>query len=157
MGFPVATAGPGGRFSADVVGAKVGGNGLEIVHVEVGQLSGGKESIDSLRKKFSTNIQTNIEKYFRQEFGFTGAKVNYRKMYVATYWTKPTLNGAAQLGIDVQPLPDFIRNFMIPAIRGWKERSIHKPQTRSEVITVPEGNWLAQLIDYLKAKKLLTC
>ncbi|MCL6578788.1 MAG: hypothetical protein K6T73_05295, partial [Candidatus Bathyarchaeota archaeon] len=44
-GLPAGVTPAGGRYVADVVGAKVSGNALEIIHVEVGQLSGGKQSV----------------------------------------------------------------------------------------------------------------
>jgi hypothetical protein len=39
VGLPAATAPAGGRFTPDVVGAKISQNVLDIIHVEVGQLA----------------------------------------------------------------------------------------------------------------------
>lgn len=154
-GLPAGVTPAGGRYVADVVGAKVSGNALEIIHVEVGQLSGGKQSVASLGKKFSNNVCKAIENYFRQKLGFATGTVNYQKMYVASFWTKHTVNGAKQLGINVRTLPDFIRQEVTQAIRNWKQHPPHRPITGGANITLPESNWLLQLIDYLDGHELL--
>jgi hypothetical protein len=155
VGLPAGVTPMGGRYAADVVCAKVSRNVLEIIHVEVGQLSGGKQSITSLQNKFSRNVCTKIEGYFRQKLGFTTGIVNYQKMYVASFWTKPTLNAVSQLGINVKPLPDFIRQEVFEAIQNWKKHPPHQPKTQGNIITLPESHWLLQLIDYLQSHKLL--
>jgi len=155
MDLPAAVTTAGGRYVADVVGAKVSGNVLEIIHVEVGQLSGGRNSVASLGKKFSQGVCASIENYFRQKLGFVSSTANYKKMYVASFWTKPTINGAAQLGINVRPLPDFILQEVIQAIQNWKKHPPHRPKTQGGIITLPESHWLLQLIDYLQFRGLL--
>ena len=153
VGLPVSVARKGGRYEADVVGARVRGNSLEIAHVECGQLAGGQSSVNALMKKFSPSNCTRIEAYFRQRFGFTGANVNYHKMYIASFWSKPTMQGAGNLGINVRPLPDFIRNEVLQAINRWKRNP--PSQTPGRHITLPQTFWLLQLIDYLHNKGLL--
>ena len=155
VGLPAHVTATGGRYVADVVGAKVSGNVLEIIHVEVGQLSGGKQSIASLQNKFSQNVCAKIENYFRQKLGFVTGTVNYRKICVASFWTAPVFNAATRLGINVRPLPEFIHQEVIQTIQNWKRHPPHSPKTRGNIITLPESHWLLQLIDYLKTYELL--
>jgi len=154
-GLPAGVTAAGGRYTADVVGAKVSGNMLEIIHVEVGQLSGGRQSVASLNNKFSQNVCVAIENYFKQKLGFVAGKVNYQKMYVASFWTKPTVSGAKQLGINVRPLPDFIQQEVFQVIQNWKRQPPHRPKAKGSIITLPESHWLLQLIDYFKSYELL--
>ena len=154
-GLPVSVAGAGGRYEADIVGARIRGGMLEVFHVECGQLSGGTQSVNSLQKKFSPNNCARIENYFRQRLGFAGTNVKYHKMYVASFWTKPTMQGARNLGINVRPLTDFIRNEVIQTINGWKANPPQQPRTKGSHITLPESCWLLQLIDYIYNKGLL--
>lgn len=155
VGLPAATAQAGGRFAPDVVGAKISQNVLDIIHVEVGQLAYGSKSVASLAKKFSSNVCVAVENYFKQRLGFTSGTVNYRKMYVASFWTQPVMKQAKQLGIDVKPLPDFIRQEVLPAIENWKKQPPHKPKTQGQIIALPESCWLLQLIDYLQNYEML--
>ena len=155
VGLPAGVAYAGGRYVADVVGAKVSDDVLEIIHVEVGQLAGGQKSINSLQRKFSSNVCDAIKDYFKQKLGFVADTINYQKMYVASFWTKPILNGAAQLGINVRPLPNFICQEVIQTIQNWKKHPPHHPRTKGGIIKLPESHWLLQLIDYLQTKGLL--
>jgi len=155
VGLPAHVTAVGGRYVADVVGAKISGNVLEIVHVEVGQLSAGKGGITSLKNKFSQDVSDKIKRHFKNKLGFVAGSVNYQKMYVASFWTAPTLDAAAQLGIRVRPLPEFIQQEVAQTIQNWKRHPPHIPKSRGTIITLPESHWLLQLIDYLNTHKLL--
>jgi len=154
LGLPACVTPQGGRYTADVVGAKIIGKTLEIKHIEVGQLAFGQKSIDSLNKKFSNQVCTSIENYFKDRFNFTG-KANYHKIYVASFWTKNTLTGAANLGIRVYPLPKFIQNQVIPTIRNYRSNPPSlNPKVRG-ITALPNVNWLLKLLEYLDQRKLL--
>ncbi len=157
VGLPVSVAKAGGRYAADIVGARIKkkGNILDVFHIECGQLSGGQQSVNSLQKKFSPSNCANIENYFKQRLGFAGMNVNYHKIYVASFWSKPTMQGARNLGINVRPLPDFIRKEVMQTIQRWKANPPQQPRTIGRHITLPESCWLLQLIDYLRNKSLL--
>ena len=155
VGLPVSVARRGGRYEADIVGARIRNNVLEIIHIECGQLSGGKQSINSLQKKFSLRNCNQIKNYFRNRLEFTGTNVKYHKMYVASYWSRPAMQEAMRLGIKVRPLPDFIRKEVLSTIKKWKDKPYHKPRTKGGHITLPKTCWLLQLIDYLCNKGLL--
>jgi hypothetical protein len=157
IGLPAAVTTAGGRFVPDIVGAKITGNTLEIVHIEAGQLSRGQTSISSLQKKFSQNICSSVEAYFRQRLGFTAGNKHYRKMYIATFWTKPVVRAAKKLGIDVHPMPNFICTHILPTIKQWKQHPPQQSRTKGSFITLPEAHWLLQLVDYLWNYKLFDC
>ena len=157
IGLPVGAQNVGGRFEADVVGAKVEANTLKIVHAEVGTLAGGQKSVISLQKKFSNNICGTIENYFREIFAFTEKNVNYKKLYVASFWTKPVINNARKIGIDVRPLPDFLCKEVLQTIRDWKDNPPYETKSKGKVIMLPDAYWLLHLIDFLDRKKMLIC
>ena len=152
--LPVSTTKAGGRLEVDVVGAKLVGTTLEIIHVETGQLSGGTEGIKAIGKKFSSVVYYSLLNYFSQKLSSGGYRVNYKKVYIATYWTKPTIDQLRGLGIDVRTLPDFICNEVLPSIDKWKQNPPHHPKGRA---TLPESFWLLQLLDSLKDKGMLKC
>jgi len=155
--FPVGVAKLGGRLEVDVVGAKISNGVLEIIHVETGQLSAGQKGIDFVKKKFSKKVCNSVSNYFKQGFSFTSGNIDYRKMYVPTYWTKPTIKGFENSGIEIETLPDFISNNVLRTINRWKQNPLHQPQIRGKSVTLPESYWILQLVDYLNAKRMLKC
>jgi len=157
IGLPVGAPSMGGRFEADVVGAKIEANTLKIVHAEVGALAGGQRSVISLQKKFSNSICTTIENYFRKIFAFTQKNVDYKKLYVASFWTKTVINDAKKLGIDVRPLPEFLCKEVLQTIRDWKDNPPYKTKSKGKVIMLPDAYWLLHLIDFLDRNKMLIC
>ena len=154
IGFPAGVAFAGGRYEVDVVGGKITSDDLEIVHAEVGTLGQGKNSINSLEKKFSEKYCEAISLYFKQIFGYNG-KITYKKIYIASYWTKPVIEGASRFGVTVIPLTDFIKTEIIPTIDNWKKNPPHSPRTKGSYLTLSESNWLLELIDYLNSHKLI--
>jgi len=153
-GLPAGTPSSGGRYEADVVGVKILENKLEIIHVEVGTLSKGKDSIVSLQKKFSGQYCESISKFFKIKFNFNGS-TNYQKLYIATYCTKPVINAARSFNVTVIPLNEFIFSDILPTISEWKKNPPHSPSTRGSYITLPQSYWLLQFLDYMFAYKLL--
>jgi hypothetical protein len=153
IGLPVSITSAGGRFCADVVGARINGNQLEIMHVEVGQLAGGGSSIASLKKKFSTQNQQSIEQYFIKRFGFSHGNIVFEKMYVASFSTGPVIQGAQLLGVQVHPLEDFIKSHVLPTIAAWKK--IWQSKGKGSDVTLSGADWLLQMIDFLSVYGLL--
>ena len=153
--FPVATTSVGGRGEVEAVGARVNEGFLEIIHIETGQLSGGKSSVESIEKKFRQEIHESLIKYFRDIFASESDNVSYRKIYKASYWTQPTMDGIRSFGIEVIPLPDFLRDFVIPTIKQWKENPPHAPKARGPMIALPESHWLLKLLEYMHTQNLL--
>jgi len=160
IGLPVSVAQAGGRYRADVVGARVNDNTLEINHVECGTLGGGQQSINSLASKFSPQNCQNIEQHFRAKMGFRGQNVTYEKTYIANYWSNPTIAGAGNRGITVITLPVFICSKVLPTIENWKRTWIRQRNLRTKnwkTITLPESCWLLKLIEDLYRTGLLKC
>ena len=159
VGLPVSISNVGGRFCADIVGARINGNSLEIVHLEVGGLSGKVQAdIERLQKKFSAENQASIEQYFGRLFGFTGSgNVKFKRMYVASYCTPSIDSAAKEIGIDFHKLEDFIGKHILPTIREWKEKQkqLHHSKSKASYITLPEAHWLLKLIDFLSYHQLL--
>ena len=156
IGVPTGTSSKGGRGEADVIGAKIINNTLEIVHVEVGQLLTGEEyTRETLEKKFSQKTCDLIKEYFKQRFGFTGNCVKYKKMYIMTYGSQKASEISSELGIEVKKLPEFIKQDVIQTIQNWKQQPPHKPKSQGKMITLPQSHWVLQLIDYLYNEKII--
>lgn len=153
--FPVATTIAGGRGEVDVVGARVDEGSLDIIHIETGQLSRGKASIKSIEKKFRQEIRETLTGYFRGIFANEGEKVNYRKIYIPSYWTKPTMDGIRSIDIKVIPLPDFILDYVLPTIERWKSNPPHSPKARGPGIALPESHWLLKLLEHMNYHNLV--
>jgi len=153
--LPVVAAQAGGRFEADIVGARIRDGTLEIRHIETGQLAGGENSTQSVKKKFSTVITTTITELFQTMFSFAGKSIAYQKLYVATFSTGPVMRDISVLGIEVQTVPEFVLDKVLPDIAAWKGDPPHRPQTRGSQITLPESYWLLQMLDHLDKRGLI--
>jgi hypothetical protein len=146
----------GGRFCADVVGAKVLDGILEIIHVEVESLAGKVDNdVESLEKrKFTKANKVSIRRHFKKMFGFSG-KVTLEKMYVATWCTPGFIDSAKTIGVSVYALEEFIRDFILPAIVEWRKHPPHLLKRTDSYITLPESLWLLKLLDFMSEKELL--
>lgn len=154
--LPVVAAEVGGRFEADIVGARISNGTLEIRHIETGQLAGGVNSTRSVKNKFSPVITASITEHFKAMFSFASDNVDYQKLYIATFSTGPVIRGISALGtIDVQTVPQFVLQEVLRDIAAWKKDPPHHPQTRGRHITLPESYWLLQMLDHLDNKNLI--
>jgi len=153
--LPVCVSRAGGRFEADVIGARIKAGILEIRHIETGQLAGGRNSTASIAKKFGEPVVHAVTDYFRRTLSFEGSKTTYEKIYVATFWSAPVIRDVKQIGVRVIPLPDFICNTVLPTVLRWKSNPPHQPRTIGHRITLPESLWLLQMLDHLKGKGML--
>jgi len=145
----------GGVAEADVVGAQIIHNQLEIIHVETGSLSEGFErNIEWVKRKFEEKRQKEIVNTFEYrlewEYGF-----GYRSIFVATYASKPH-EMKRQLDvnkIEFLMLKDFIKQEVLLAIDTWKREQIQAGRRKTQTIkllTLPDCYWLLNLLDYLK-------
>ena len=153
--FPVVVTSAGGRGEVDVVGALIDEGCLDIIHIETGQLSQGKASIESIEKKFRHEIRESLTGYFRDIFANESGNINYRKICIASYWTKPTIAGIQNLDIEVIPLPNFILEYVLPTIEQWKVNPPHSPKARGAGITLPESHWSLKLLEHMLYENLL--
>jgi len=155
--LPVGVTTRGGRLEADIVGARISNNTLEVIHIETGVLAEGQKGTGAIMNKFSSSVRQSVTNYFGQRLSFTSNKVNYQKFYFPTYWTKPTVTALTRSGVEVDTLPDFICNRVLPTIQRWKQNPPHQPRTRGKRVALPESYWLLQLIDYLNTNGMLKC
>jgi hypothetical protein len=147
--MPVAVTRAGGRLEVDVVGAKVSNKALHIIHVEVGGIAGGPESVRSLvKKKFSPKVKVAIVSHFRRRFGFKG-RVVYQKRYVATYSARPTREEFRRLGVGLVELQEFLTREVLQTIRRWKKKPMWRPKISGKSVQLPESHWLLRLLEYL--------
>ena len=153
--LPVAVAKVGGRFEADIVGARIRNGTLEIRHIETGQLACGENSTQSVKNKFSTVITASITTLFKAMFSFAGDNVDYQKLYIATFSTGPVIRDISALGIEVQTVPQFVLEKVLRDIAAWKDEPPQQPRTRGRHITLPESYWLLQMLDHLDKKGLV--
>lgn len=149
--LPVAVAIAGGRFEADVVGAKIHKNAMDLRHIESGNLTGGNKSVVSVLKKFSDVVKTHLEAYFKNKFSFSGPIINYEKIYIAAYSTKSVEAKLSSHGIKVIRVKDFIFSHVFPTVQNWKNNPPHQPKIRGSYITLPDSLWLLKLLDFLNS------
>jgi len=139
---------PGGRDEADVVGVKVEKGLLYIHHIEVGNVSQGvKEFEETLKKKFSHEHQTKIERRYtdRLDLG-RAAKPKYSHLYIATSVSNKILKELGEK-FNIERLDEFLFEKIIPDIEKWKEKPYSGALTTG-AFTPPENLWLICLIDY---------
>jgi hypothetical protein len=150
-GLPIRAGKKGGRSEADIVGARVKDGKLEIFHIEIGTLAGNpKANAEMIREKFSVQRIDAIKEYCRNKLEFPSNKdVKYTKLYVAVWWSDKTLSYLKQQRLPVRSLWEFVNNEIKSTIQQWKQNPPHKPQTRGKILTLPEGMWLLDLVDYL--------
>jgi len=153
--LPVSVSRAGGRFEADVVGARIKGRILEIRHIETGLLSGGRNSTSAIAKKFGDPVVHSVTDFFRQTLSFEGPEPTYKKLYVAVYWATPVIRDVSQFGVSVIPLPDFIVRTVLPTVRTWKLNPPHRPRVSGQRVTLPESMWLLQMLDHLETQGML--
>jgi len=153
--LPVGVKRQGGRLEADVIGARINQENLQIWHIETGVLAQAQQSIESVQQKFSENVVNSVTNYFKQKFQFSGSNVNYLKMYVATYCPKTTAKALNQYGILIEKAVPFIRKRVFPTIDAWKKNPPHRPRGRCQTVTLPESNWLLQMLDHLAREGLI--
>lgn len=151
VGVPTRSGTKGGRGEADVVGVRSRNGDLEILHVEVGGLPGNpKQNAEMIRRKFSQRNVNAIKEYCSSKLAsFPDQRISYERLYVAVWGSGRTMSYLREQQLPVRSLMEFVRNEIKPTIREWKKEPPHKPQTRGKGITLPEGMWLLDLVDYL--------
>jgi hypothetical protein len=110
-GVLVSSGSKGGRKEADVLGVKIINKTLEIYHIEVGNLSGNPQKNEQMiRDKFSTTRKQSIESYVRTKMNVDPSyTVNYKTLYIATWFSDRTLKHLKQKNLPVDSLYDLIK------------------------------------------------
>jgi hypothetical protein len=142
-------AGPqGGRGEADVVGARIRQQTLEIYHIEVGTLPDGQaKNMRRIQNKYSPLKRNYIITYFSQRFNFPqSGNINYQKLWIVTHTAHTTAQAASQAGYTVVKIDDFVRGQVCSSISNWKN---HPPfqKTRGKELMLPDSLWLLHVID----------
>lgn len=151
VGVPIRSGRRGGRSEADIVGARVKDDRLEIFHIEVGSLSRNPiDNAEMINRKFSEQRMNAIKEYCRNRLEFSSNEQTVcQKLYVAVWWSDKTISYLTQQQLPVIALREFIEYEIRPTIRQWKKKPPHRPETRGKSITLPENMWLLYLVDYL--------
>ena len=155
-------------------GKKMMAEVLEILHVEVGNLTGGfNENFNRVKNKFSRDrIEAvksfsldvveleNIPGKFWLGCSRLGVSyVKYMPLYIATYVAEKQANKLKRElnkhGIKFLTLKEALREIMND-IDEWKERQVRKGFRKTKDITLMESLWLLNLIDYMKGEGIIS-
>jgi hypothetical protein len=129
-GFVISTAigvpaGPGGRFSPDVVGAKLDGNQLLIRHCEAAMhlIQGPEKEATRYSAKFSQNVQTAVRSHFGEVFGANVTQIGYEKWVITFRPSKQVRDALGERVPDIKifTLADFVFDKVIPTIKKWRQ------------------------------------
>ena len=150
IGIPVEKGIAGGRGEADVVGIRINGDntrtrGLEIYHVEIGQLRSYQQDIETLKRKFSNARTTEIKDQYKKRMAVKGS-VRYHKLYI-DIWERPAKvkklmeNGEISKAQIKVWTPNEFFDEIFSAIEDWDNKTGES--------TVPECHWMLKLLESL--------
>ena len=135
----------GGRYEADVVGARLNQDGLEVLHVETGAFL-DQHNAERIGQKFSDGVRQSVTNYFGKRLQVGQRHTNtYHKRFIVTYpherkqkWDQ-WLTAIRQVDqeIQVDRLDEFIQREVVRVL----------PKTGQP--TLAEGLWLLCLVHYL--------
>jgi len=139
----------GGRWSPDVVGAKLDADGrLLIRHCEATMwlIDGPEKVAKRFKKKFSEEIKEAVQDHFASIFG-PDLAMHYEKWVVTC--NQPSREVIDALGADQhRKLKDFVLTEVLPAIKQWKH--LPKGKTKTSLRELPADKWLLELIDHFE-------
>lgn len=147
----------GGVAEADVIGAWVKHEALEIVHIEVGSLPGGFEkNLESIREKFKETKRRAIGEIVSDKIVWDG-DMTYEPIFIASYASR-----AEELKSELErdkihflTLEEFIKEKVFKAIERWKENERKAGRRKTKNITLPECYWLLNMLDFLRYKGII--
>jgi hypothetical protein len=130
----------GGRGEIDVLGIKVEGKQLKVIHVETGI----PNLLRDIEKKFKPSTMREIQRIVR-EFGFK--KPHLEHWFINASWTKGTSKKWKEIkeklerrGITCMALRDFLPRIQ-EAIDQWREK--HRGKVAKQ--TLPGDLWLLKM------------
>lgn len=147
----------GGIPEADVIGAKLEHECLDVVHVETGSLAQGFEkNLRWVRKKFEHARREAIEAIFRETIEWAG-DVSYRPIFIASYASRPDdmKSKLEEDKIHFWMFEEFVEKEVFKSIDEWKNKQVEAGRRKTQKPTLPECYWLLNLLDSLRTKKLL--
>jgi hypothetical protein len=153
IGLKVGTGKGGGRMEADVVGARIRGSNLEIMHVEIGALyESARNIVKIVAQKFDSSRVDVVKNYFLQLLGFKGHRIKYDKLYVLTASRKDKKNINDMLaphGVKFWDIDDLVEKIE-QSINSWVQT--HKtPQ--NPYPSLPESYWMLQLFKVIATQQ----
>ncbi len=148
VSLPLPAGSQGGRGEADVVGARINQNTLEIRHIEVGSLpENTKDNLSRIRSKYTPHKQNYIKKYFSTRFNFPlSGHIKYEALWIVTHTANKTATAAGQEGYTVQKIDDFVKKTICDSIKNWKKKPPFQ-LTKGKALVLPDSLWLLQIID----------
>ena len=144
------SVGRGGRWSPDVVGAKMTEARLSIRHYEATMwlIQGPEDVKKKFKEKFSKEIENAVRDYFKPVFGDAVVRrAVYEKCVITCQASKNVRYALAEAvpGIQIHMFKDFITT-VVNTIRDKKP----KPTTM-----LPSDKWLLHMIDQFSRDRLL--
>ena len=146
---------------------------LEIVHIETGSLTQNFENnLKNIKSKFTPKRIETIKEMLLHVIELESAlgklvlgysqlgvsEIKYQPIYIASYVTKKQANKLkeelSKIGIKFLTLEEVLKE-IIRDIDEWKRIQVERKLRKTKNITLPEGLWLLNLIDYMKNKNLV--
>jgi hypothetical protein len=144
---------------------------LEVLHIEVGSLAMRFEkALKSVLEKFAkereeairslavdaVELESVLGKFMLGYSRLGASDIEYKRVFIASEARqvdklKEELKGH---GIEFKTLKEVVEE-IISDIDEWKKRQVKKRFRASKQITLPEGLWLLNLIDYMKKEGLI--
>ena len=148
ISLPLSAGSQGGRGEADVVGARIKRNTLEIFHIEVGTLSdSAQDNLIRIQEKFLTYKQNYITNYFTQRLNFpSSGNVQYNMLWIVTHTAIKTTQVARNAGYTVIKIDDFVLKQVCPSIANWKKNPPFQ-LTKGKELMLPDSLWFLHVID----------
>lgn len=151
----------GGVPEADVVGAKLAVEQLQIKHIETGSLSGGlQNNLETVKAKFGEDRKDAVTSIVREKIAWED-DIGYDCIYIASYAGKPDelrISLTAE-GISFWLLDEFIEAEVFRVIDDWKRTQVKSGRRRTSDtrhMTLPEPYWLLNLLDFLRQQGILS-
>lgn len=113
----------GGITEADVIGARVRNEALEIVHLETGALAGGLEAnLKRVRDKFQEAKRKVVSDIVSEKVAWESEQT-YEAIYIASSASRveELKRELEKDNIKLLRLDEFVREEVLKTIEGWKE------------------------------------
>jgi hypothetical protein len=174
----------GGVKEADIVGLRLHQKpspeantmieALEILHIEIGSLTGNFErSLNYIKSKFTSERKEVIRRFAlgavelesvlgRLRLGcsrLSTSEIEYKPIFIASYVAKKHVKRLKEelrsYSIEFLTLEEVLKK-IIQDIDEWKENQVKERLRTTKQITLPESLWLLNLIDYMRSRGFLT-
>ena len=153
VNVPLTTGRGGGRKEADVIAIRADRDKIVIKHVEIGNLARNfEENLKSVLKKFKEDRVQAVINYVKSRF--PAEKVEYKKIFVATYCGHPIelKRELEKKGVEFLLLREIVETEIPKAIENWKKNQQEKGLIKKKwnEIMLPRSYWLLKMIELMK-------